>query len=365
MNFKVHKKPCILLETVELVYSYVNQVPAEQLTEDAEYCIPAGDISAIRQAVCGPLDPDDAELQFYFRGVPVEGKEKHLSCLACCMIYSTMNLGCSGVDETVRSLKSGWFLEERPFRVGGINGISINLTSTDTGEFTTLASEISRLPVPHAYQLQLVEVFSAFTWHLDRLMAYLRPSAERLAPLLTPWVERAMPRAEQWERYLQEPSAMQTMLRKTGLKQPEIQRLDLALRYFFPYAGPGEFQCQGSHLSLHMGVGVLPGKDAPQDADFLHDWEFTALRLLSHPDRARMLRVMTSQTMSVQELSQSLGLNPGSVFRDLNNLCNVGLLTQEIIANRVCYRTDSAAVERLTRHMRSFLCQEPPTLDSV
>ncbi len=33
MEFQVYRKPCMLLETVELVYSYVNQVPAEQLTE--------------------------------------------------------------------------------------------------------------------------------------------------------------------------------------------------------------------------------------------------------------------------------------------------------------------------------------------
>ncbi len=65
-------------------------------------------------------------------------------------------------------------------------------------------------------------------------MAYLRPAAERLEPLLAPWVARAIPRMEEWERDLQDPSAMQTMLRKIGLKQPEIRRLELAMRYFFP-----------------------------------------------------------------------------------------------------------------------------------
>ena len=357
MEFQVYRKPCMLLETVELVYSYVNQVPAEQLTESGEFCIPAREIPSIREAVCGPLDLENEELQFYFKGVPVDGKEQHLSCLACCMVYSTLNLGCSSVEETVRFLKNGWFLKERPFRVCGINGIGLDLTAADTGEFTTLAREIARLPVPQAYQLQLVEVFSDFTWHLDRLMAYLRPAAERLEPLLAPWVARAIPRMEEWERYLQDPSAMQTMLRKIGLKQPEIRRLELAMRYFFPFGGPGEFQHPQAHLSLHMGVGIPPGKDAPQAADFLHDWEFNALRLLAHPDRARMLRAMTGQAMSVQELSQTLGLNPGSVFRDLNNMKNVGLLAQEVVSNRIYYRTDSATVERLTKHLVRYLNQ--------
>ena len=109
MEFQVYRKPCMLLETVELVYSYVNQVPAEQLTESGEYCIPAREIPSIREAVCGPLDLENEELQFYFKGVPVDGKEQHLSCLACCMVYSTLNLGCSSVEETVRFLKNGWF----------------------------------------------------------------------------------------------------------------------------------------------------------------------------------------------------------------------------------------------------------------
>lgn len=357
MEFQVHQKPCVLLEAVELVYSYVNQVPAEQLTEDAAYCIPAKEISSIREAVCGPLDLENEELQFYFKGVPVDGKERHLSCLACCMIYSTLDLGCSGVEETVQALKNGWFLKERPFRVCGINGTGLNLTAADAGEFTTLAREIARLPVPQAYQLQLVEVFSDFAWHLDRLMTFLRPAAERLEPLLTPWVERAAPRAEEWKRYLQDPSAMQTILRKTSLKQSEIRSLEIAMRYFFPFGGPGEYQHPEAHLSLHMGIGIPPGQDAPQTADFLQDWEFTALRLMVHPDRARMLRAMTGQAMSVQELSQSLGLNPGSVFRDLNNMSNVGLLTKEIISNRIYYRTDSVAVERLTKHLVRYLGQ--------
>ena len=357
MEFQVHRKPCILLETVELVYSYVNQIPAEELTENAEYCIPAREISAIRDTVCGSLDPDNEELQFYFKGVPVDGKDRHLSCLACCMIYSTMDFSCTDIDSAVNSLKRGWFLTDRPFRISGINGISLNLTSAE-GEYTTLAWEIGRLPVPQSYQLQLVEVFSAFRWHLDRLMTILRPAAQRLEPLLAPWVEQAIPRAEEWERYLQEPAAMQTMLQKTGLKEPEIRRLEIALRYFFPFGGPGEFQHPVAHLCLHLGVGIPPGQDAPETPDRLRDWEFTALRLMVHPDRARMLRAMTDHPMSVQDLSQSLGLNPGSVFRDLNNMNNAGLLTQEVISNRIHYRTDSAAVERLTKHLMRYLHQE-------
>ena len=61
-----------------------------------------------------------------------------------------------------------------------------------------------------------------------------------------------------------------------------------------------------------------------------------------HPDRARMLRAMTDHPMSVQDLSQSLGLNPGSVFRDLNNMNNAGLLTQEVKYRKSAAKADGS-----------------------
>lgn len=139
--------------------------------------------------------------------------------------------------------------------------------------------------MPQSYQLQLVEVFSAFHWHLDRLMTILRPGRPAAGAPPGPLGGASHPRAEEWERYLQEPAAMQTMLQKTGLKEPEIRRLEIALRYFFPFGGPGEFQHPVAHLCLHLGVGIPPGQDAPETPDRLRDWEFTALRLMVHPDR--------------------------------------------------------------------------------
>ena len=41
MRMNVGREPCILYETVELLYAYINGISADRLTMDRVYCIPA------------------------------------------------------------------------------------------------------------------------------------------------------------------------------------------------------------------------------------------------------------------------------------------------------------------------------------
>ena len=36
----IHQEPCLLLEAMELAYSYVNKAPLEQLVASGEFAIP-------------------------------------------------------------------------------------------------------------------------------------------------------------------------------------------------------------------------------------------------------------------------------------------------------------------------------------
>lgn len=44
MNVQIMSTPCYLLETVELIYAFVNGVPAEELTGPGSYCIPVREV---------------------------------------------------------------------------------------------------------------------------------------------------------------------------------------------------------------------------------------------------------------------------------------------------------------------------------
>lgn len=355
MEITIHKKPCILLEAAELVYGYVNEIPAEKLTSKGKYCIPPEEVRKIQTEACAGLVRDDKELQFYFHGVPLDSRARRMSCLACSLLYTSLDVSCSGVDDMLDSLKKSWVQLKKPLRVSDISGFTLRFEEADS--FLTLSEEIGKLPIPQSYQIQLVDVYSSYNWHLDRVGAILRPVAERLEPLLAPWVVRAMPLIGEREQELHEPTVWNSLARNTRLSQVYAQRIEIAFRYFSPYGGPGRLVESSETTMIHMGL--VRADDVALDAvQIPESWELSAFRLLSGFDRVRMLHAMMDCPMSVQDLCLALDLNPGTVFRDLNNLYNVGLLTLDMISGRNCYTTNLPAIERITNHLIRYLKRE-------
>ena len=71
MELRIEREPCMLYETVELLYAFVNDIPAERLTAEGTYCIPEGELAGIMGAVCANLDPQDPDLHRYFARRPI------------------------------------------------------------------------------------------------------------------------------------------------------------------------------------------------------------------------------------------------------------------------------------------------------
>ncbi len=355
MKLIVQHEPCLLLETSELVYAFVNEIPTEKLTCPMPYAIPTGEMDRIQQEVCRELDPEDPEIRFFFTGVPVGDKHGRLSCLASCLLYAGLPVASCDVEETLHALKTCELTTVRPFHVIGLAAYSIGYSGAD--HYTNLTQEFSKLEVPVQYQMQLVEIFSNFGWYVDRLGNILRPLAEKLKPLLMPWVEAAAGRRAEWEQYLAEPQAVENMLSRVQIESQGLTAVELVMRYVFPLEAPGEFRALPGSLHLHMGTALIPGQPHPQTSAPLENWEFTALKLLSSPDRMAIISALTGKPKSIQDLSHELGLNPGSVFRDLNNLFNVGILTQEIIGGRNYYRANLKQIEKITDHLVLYLRQ--------
>ena len=67
MNVQIMSTPCYLLETVELIYAFVNGVPAEELTGPGSYCIPVREVQRIMDTVCAGLALQNPTLQFFFQ----------------------------------------------------------------------------------------------------------------------------------------------------------------------------------------------------------------------------------------------------------------------------------------------------------
>ena len=63
--------------------------------------------------------------------------------------------------------------------------------------------------------------------------------------------------------------------------------------------------------------------------DWNPDRELTAFKLLGDKSRRDIIRLIHKNAMTIQEISNHLGMNSGTVFRNINALCNAELLIQE------------------------------------
>ena len=68
-----------------------------------------------------------------------------------------------------------------------------------------------------------------------------------------------------------------------------------------------------------------------------------------------MVQALMEKSMSMQELATHLGLNPGTVFRNLNSLTSAELFDQGGSGgDRYYYRTDFPFIQAIFQHMLDF-----------
>ncbi len=357
MEFFVNPRPCLLLEAAELVYARVNNIPAEELTCDAPYAIPAEEIRRIMEQVCGGLELASEEVQFYFHGVPVVNYEQRLSCVSHVLLYFNMILELEDPEAMVQELKKQWQELERPFKITNFSG-GYSFAYADTESYTNLAREIRKLPVPESYQFELIDALSSFEYHVDRLCQLLKPLCLRLQPLLEPWVAAAAPRRVQWEAFLASADAVAVLQKSCDVSNILFNQVRVTLRYFSPGGGPGYYLFDTGVICYHLGVSSLPGVSSRAKRQTLDKGDFGAIRLLSTPDRYAVFHALWKRKKTIQELSNELGVNPGTIFRMVNNMYNVGLLNVDVEAGRNYYIVNRQRLESLGQKLLRSLEQE-------
>lgn len=351
----IYREPCWLLEAAELVYSLVNEIPVEKMTSNGSYCIPAGELAYIRKTACASIDPADRQVRLYFKGVPLEGIPERMSCLGNCILHQFLELSCPEPEDMVRQLASDWneALEAGVY-FNTVGPFSLGFKRDPEHRFETLAESIELLPLPQAYQMRLVEVYSNYEAHLRQVYQMLLPVTEMLKELLDPWVRRAAPLLDQWEDFFQHNSPQEFLRQRGRAVVDRFDTLELTICFFYPNLCPNSTIGDRRTIRCMMGVSKVPSINmtVPQCPE---EWELSALRLVMNPARLSMLRAMRDKPMAVQEVSKQLNLNVGAVSRDINTMRNARLLLADDSSSRRYYSTNLAEIEKIASHVLDWL----------
>lgn len=350
MEVLVTARPHMLFETVELMYAYVNEIPAWTLTEAGPYCLPVEAVQQMMDTACAEVSKQDPRVQYYFRRYQLSEEPERFTCIARNLAYNAMfpsTGSIAGDCEQLCTLRRQQ--RKNGDRFTAIDEYRLLYMEASESEFVPLAQDIARLGVSPEYGQMLLEQFSGFDEAVSQLEAILTPVANKLEPLMLPWAERAELLAAAWQEHYSQPDSVQKWQKRVRYTEElSLGAIQAQLRYLGPKRALGTVNRFGNMVFFHIGVAVLVEKPASESFE---GWEFQALRLLGSEPRMRMLRVMMDKPMSSRELAQMLDLHLGVVCRDVGNLFTAKLLNTEMVNGRNRYRTNMETLNILAKHL--------------
>lgn len=356
----VTSRPYILYETVALLRAYVNGSDMSGLTGDGAYCLHPSEVEEIAEQVCAGIDIAAPWVQLFFKNYPILNDVKSSTCLASCIAYSFFFIETE--ETTLRQqldyVSEKWAVTRREgYQINSINRFSIEIEPAVTAEPIRLFEELQGLPISSEFSMLLYEAFSDLDFFIDQLYALIAPVAELLAQALRPYEARTAELAGQWTDFLKERSVLNDFLRRgTGTEISEtLEEIKIVLRYFEPRMVVGSYVADKCIADLHVGIGVKPvlsasGKEEKIDLER----EFAAFKLLGDKSRRDIIRLLGKNALSMQEIINQLGINSGTVFRNINSLFQAGLLSREIHGDRFFYKAKLDDIQTIFDHMMRY-----------
>lgn len=362
MQVFITNRPYMLYETVELLRAFVNELPPAELTLEGPYCLTEQEVAAVMAEACRGLDPQDPWLRHFFLEHPIQDDSGQTVCLASCVAYSLFNVTMEAPDVAaqLQYVVDQWQqIRHGGYQMDSINRFGIGIEPRPGREPVRLAAELRRLPVSEDFRLLLHETFSDLSYSAGELGCILAPVAQRLEPLLEPYVRRAQDLTDRWRTFLGDrESLMEFLRRRTGTVEPDsIDRVYLVLRYFQAKYCVGVLSDDGSVFGFHLGVGVkvTMAQAYEEGSQGSLQREFAAFKLLGDPGRQEIIRLLSREPLTMYEVTQRLNMNPGSVFRSVNSMFNAELLVRENRDGKYYYRAKIPYIRSIFDHMLAHL----------
>ncbi len=354
MEVKVYDRPNIMVETVELVSSWFNQVNPKNMTASGSYCIPATEIKRMMNEVCCDLDPEDAQLRFYFQGLPGDdpsAEKRPIACVAGLVIRSELHGMVCALEEYRQHLHNGIMGGTYP-RIITFTGSGVGISCRDN--YSSIADGLIDLNMSDLLKLRLVETMANYHHHVDVLCNLLEPLARRLESLLEPWIEKMQPKVQQWREELSTQEGVDTFCARLNTNLDGLECIYMTMCMLYPHIGGGSFSHEEKNLRCAVGLTMPAGIEKRQE---ILDLDMAGLRLLSGKDRVEMLRAMSGRSMSQKEVTKELGINSGTVFRDLSSLTAAHLLSLTVKGDNRTYTTNMEYLEKLTERLLEYIRQ--------
>ncbi len=353
MEVIILSTPNLLVETADLVCACFNNIEPDKLTSEKPYCIPASAVGEMMEQFRTYLNLSDSRLEFLFQGFPVDApcaEGNQLVGVGSLLARESLKEGNRDLNRFRDLLHNRVFGQGRPYQITAVSAYGVDADPCE--EYRSIAAELRKMDISEELRLRLTELLSNYHYYVDMLCDLLLPLAEKLEELLTPWANQIQERMTQWRDVLSTPDGVADLLSRFNTNTEWADRLTVGLHLFYPAISIVHSDQINGDLRCCAGLAMPPLRQGRQ---VLEQMEMAALRLMSGTDRMEMLRAMSGRTMTRKDIVRELGINSGTVFRDLNALTMAQLLRMENRDGVRHYTTNLDYVERVASQMVKYI----------
>ena len=350
------RKPFMLLETVSMLYKYINRQMADQPKRrnlsafDESYLRMrqkrAERIQQMIDTVCHDIKRDEPEFQRFFS--TVECGCEH-TCLAVILTFSFATVATEpDFRSQVEAICAVWQdIQKRGLWISNSSAVALLFSSAQDcpGD---LIRQIKSLNYSSDFRIELIDTLMHFEDSLHRLADLIEPYAHRLEQIFRddpqPWDEiwdywegetRDLPPKallRMFNRESSEDEADETQLIVTLMNTNILATLDArnSIRVM-----PHNTMVIGSMISTRS-VAVRTSAEL--------DSVCPALKCLADRKRLEMLRYLAKERSYGLALAESIGMDPGHVSRNLGMMYNCGFIQQERGTLRTYYKANRQAL---------------------
>lgn len=364
MKVEIVRGPFILLETVEMLYKFVNGVsfrsiltqrrPTAETEPDERLVRRLEQLQSIMEETCKDLDPQDAGLQRFFAGVETGEKDRTV-CLARFMICSFCFLEHTDLEESASHIRKTWHkLQNNGSWINHCSSMRLRF-SDDPGSPGDLLDQICALRLPAGFQLELYQTLRRFDQSLDELMDIIRPVAERLRQTIRQgeWI------LDELEAYWRdsEETPLEFLSRLFGDEVASVAGKKTTMAISLMYSNMVIYEIGDEETEqnyIYMGCNVNTGSTLRSRESSFENVS-AVLKALSDKKRLEILSRLNKERSYCHELSETMNADQGNMSRNLSILYNYGFLRMEREAQRNYYHTDLEAIRTFLRQVEELL----------
>lgn len=357
MGYEIIRGPFMLLETVAMLYKFVNGISFQSAINRQRFFMDSAAIAdqdkkmerlqEIMREVCADVDPKDPFLQRYFFRASTD--QEHM-CLAQLMTYTFCTLREPDFWGNVQEICKLWQdLQRRGYWIRSEPETSLVFTFTNApGCPGNLYKQIKALSFPSDFRLEIYDAFQEFEKSLQELAAYIEPLSQRLQKAYSQEAWMFDETERYWHEAFQKKSIVEFV--STFADEAFIQRMGDRTVVAILLMDSNLLTAEAAESPLGLGYNILYiGSAIPSNGLPRHrggDLETVGYMLKSISDKKRLeiLQRLSREPSYGLELADIMGMDSGHMSRILAQMHSYGFLREEKDRLRVYYQTDREVI---------------------